>query len=351
MRILLTAGGTGGHIMPAMAIAEALRDLDSSCELLYVGTDRGLEEKLARDHKLNFISLSAMGIKGKSFTNLVKSIRVNGAAFIKALRVVGEFKPDWVIGTGGYVTGMVVLAGKLKGASCAIHEQNSVPGLTNRILARMADRIYLAFPDRDRKFPAAKSSLVGNPVRKSLNALDRNTAPAKLLIMGGSLGAHSINVAASQALKILSANNFTVDAIHQTGKADLAMVRDSYADIARAEARDFIDDMAAVYRDTRLMLCRAGGLSLAEASRMGIPAIMVPFPHATDDHQRKNAEFVAQAGGGWIIHDSELHPETLATRIEELFNSEHELKQRSKAIRSLKLGDGAERIAKEILGV
>lgn len=349
MRIILTAGGTGGHIMPAVAIAEALRARDPEVKILFIGTDRGLEERIARQYELDFAAVTAMGVKGKRPADIFKAVGVNLKAFRAAKKLVREFEPDWVVGTGGYVTGMVVLAGRLFGAQTAIHEQNSVPGLTNRILGKLARRIYLAFPDKLGKLPAKKCRLVGNPVRAAIK-----TAPsggAKLLIMGGSLGASSINKAAVEAVRLLREAGQTIEIIHQTGERDIDFVQASYKDLSGVTAAAFIADMAAIYAQTKLCVTRAGGLSLAELSRLGLPSIMVPFPHATDDHQSANAAYVAEAGGGLIIKDSELSGEILAKTIAKLLENEDELKRVSQAMRAVGLGDGAESIAEEILSV
>lgn len=171
MKVLITAGGTGGHIMPAIAIAEAIRDKLPGAKILFVGTDRGMEERIARLKGLDFISIKALGIKGKSLTNLLQAVQVNLKAFLRSIRIIKDFRPAWVIGTGGYITGMVVLSGRLLGCNCAIQEQNSIPGLTNRILSRIAHRVFLAFPDSSGRFPGSKTLLTGNPLRKELHRM------------------------------------------------------------------------------------------------------------------------------------------------------------------------------------
>ncbi len=349
MRILLTAGGTGGHIMPAMAIMEAMRDLRPDTGFLFVGTDRGLEEKFARQYGVDFIPVKSLGIKGKSAGQIIKAVAVNCRAFIKALVLATKFRPDWVIGTGGYITGMVVLAGRLSGAKCALHEQNSIPGLTNRLLARLASRIYLAFPDIRNIFPAGKKILTGNPVRKEIKPgeLPGDT----LLIMGGSLGAASINRTAVKALSLLKEEGIDIKVIHQTGPADIDWVSQAYGDNQNIQARAFIDNMQDVYSRSRMAICRAGGLSLAEASRMGIPVLMVPFPKAADDHQMANARHIEASGGGWVVPDHEFTPEKMAQLVREYFFNQTELDRKRTAMQALGLGEGARRIAEEILGV
>lgn len=334
--------------MPAMAIAEALRE-QSRARVLFIGTDRGMEERIARAYGLDFVPLKAAGIKGKRLASLPHTLFLNLSAFFTALSVTRSFHPDWVIGTGGYVTGMVVLAGRLCGARCAIQEQNSIPGLTNRILAHIAQRVFLSFPDTQQVFPAAKAVVYGNPLRKEFTGR-KHSAGRALVIMGGSLGAHSINRAAVEALKLCrdELNGLTI--IHQTGTADIAWVREAYAAMhlpVRAEA--FIDDMASVFSQAKLVVARAGGISLSELSRLGIPAIIIPFPHAADNHQLFNARHVSDGGGGWIITEDILTPQRLAQEITTRLADEAGLETAAAAMRALRLGDGAERIAEEVV--
>ena len=347
MRIIITAGGTGGHIMPAIAIAEAIRER-MRARILFIGTDRGMEARLAQAYGLDFLALKAMGIKGKRPKNLPRAFMTNLAAFGAALKATRSFHPDWVIGTGGYVTGMVVLAGRLCGAKCAIQEQNSIPGLTNRILGRVSQRVFLAFPDRGHAFPESKSILTGNPLRKELTELKKNTGSA-LVIMGGSLGAHSINVATVEALGLNRDALKGLKIIHQTGAADLAWVEKAYREKAiKVRTQAFFDDMAAVWRNAKLVVCRAGGITLSELSHLGIPAIMIPFPGAADNHQMENARYVSDASAGWIIPETDLSATRLASEIITHLKDNEGLAKAALAMQALGLGKGAERIAQEI---
>jgi UDP-N-acetylglucosamine--N-acetylmuramyl-(pentapeptide) pyrophosphoryl-undecaprenol N-acetylglucosamine transferase len=352
MKVLITAGGTGGHIMPAVAIAEAIRAADPDTGILFVGTDRGMEERIAGLSGLAFTALPALGIKGKSAATIMKALRVNTRAFMKALRIIEDFGPAWVIGTGGYVTGMVVLAGRLRGCTCAIQEQNTIPGLTNRLLARIAHRVFLAFPDTSGRFPGAKTRLVGNPLRRELTVMHAEGRGNRLLALGGSLGASSINRAMTGAMKILKNEGMHLDVTHQCGRQDYAWVRDTYRQLAlEVDVRDFIDDMASAYRSARLAVSRCGGITLAELSCAGLPSILVPFPQATDDHQTENGMYVANHGGGWLIPDIHLTPERLAVEIRAKLADTEGLARASGNMKGLGLGAGAEAIAREILSV
>jgi UDP-N-acetylglucosamine--N-acetylmuramyl-(pentapeptide) pyrophosphoryl-undecaprenol N-acetylglucosamine transferase len=338
--------------MPAVAIAEAIRESRPGVKVLFVGTDRGMEERIARLKGLDFIPIKALGIKGKSFANLGRAVLVNLKAFIASMRIIKDFRPAWVIGTGGYITGMVVLSGRLLGCNCAIQEQNSIPGLTNRLLARIAHRVFLAFPDTSGRFPASKTLLTGNPLRKELAEGRSSGVGSYLLILGGSLGASSINKAAAKALKILRDEGVALSVIHQSGKQDFELVKNTYQHMGMdVDVRDFIDDMASAYNGAQLALSRCGGITLSELSAFGIPAIMVPFPHATDDHQTFNGRYVADEGGGWLIPESNLTPERLAVEIKARLGNAVELKNASDNMKRIGLGKGAYTIAREIMSV
>lgn len=352
MKVLITAGGTGGHIMPAVAIAEAIREIMPGAKVLFVGTDRGMEERIAGLKGLDFIPIKALGIKGKSLTNLLLAIMVNLKAFLASMRIIKDFRPAWVIGTGGYITGMVVLSGRILGCNCAIQEQNSIPGLTNRLLARIAHRIFLAFPDTSGCFPESRTLLTGNPLRKELAVCKHSGNGSYLLILGGSLGASSINKAAVKALKILKDEGIDIKVIHQSGKQDFELVKDAYQNMdIDADVSAFIDDMASAYSGALLALSRCGGITLSELSAFGIPAIMVPFPHATDDHQTFNGRYVAGQGGGWLLPEPDLTPKRLALEINARLSNLSELKKASDNMRRIGLGKGAYTIAREILRV
>lgn len=352
MKIVITAGGTGGHIMPAVAIAEGIRDRSPATEILFVGTNRGMEERITRQNGLPFVGMDALGIKGKSPRQIFRAAFVNVSAFARAMKLMRSFRPDWVIGTGGYITGMVVLAGYLSRARCAVQEQNSIGGMTNRILSRFANRVFLAFPDTHGVFPKGKTVLTGNPVRKGITSGEKKGPGGYLLILGGSLGASSINEAGVKAAKILKGEGHELRIVHQTGARDLEKVKEAYRQMGlSAQVFDFIDDMAPVYQGARLAVCRCGGLTLSELSITGLPAIMIPFPHATDDHQMKNGRYVEAHGGGWVIPDDHLNPERLALEIRKRFFDDAALEHASSRLTELKLGNGSQRIAEEILGV
>ena len=355
MKVLITAGGTGGHIMPAISIAEALRDKVPSASLVFVGTDRGLEEAIAKRHSIDFIPLRTEGLRGRKFKEIVHALYVDTKAFLKAIGIIRSLRPDWVIGTGGYITGIVVFAGLVSGARCAIQEQNTIPGMTNRILGKMVHRVFLGMEDHSGSFPREKLIVTGNPIRKEIEALkdtkDRTRANA-ILVMGGSLGASRINRTALDALKICRDRGINLPVIHQTGSRDYALVVQGYKEISiEARVFDFIDDMVQVYKDSTLAVCRAGAITLTELMAASLPAIMIPYPHAADNHQMENARYVASMGGGWIIPESELSAERLANEIEKRVKNKEGLEMASRAMGMLFTANGSTRIAEVIASV
>ncbi len=356
MKILITAGGTGGHVMPAVSIVEALRERLPSSQILFVGTDRGLEETVARKYSIEFMTLKTEGIRGKKTKKeIARALYLDIKAFLNVLSTIRRFKPDWVIGTGGYITGIVVLAGLVSGAKCAIQEQNAIPGLANRILGKMVHKVFLGMEGANGFFPRGKSVVTGNPIRKNIEALnhikDRPNATS-LLVMGGSLGATRINRVVLDALRICRDNGISLPVIHQTGPRDYEWVIQGYKEMSiDARIFDFIDDIAQVYRDSRLAVCRAGAITLTELMACSIPAIMIPYPFAADNHQMVNARYVASCGGGWVIPEPELSPERLANEIEHRIKDTRGLKMASRAMGMLFTANGSTRIVEEIVRV
>jgi len=353
MRVILTAGGTGGHIIPAISIADAIVKKVPDADILFVGTDRGMEKARAEGGGYKFMAIKSTGIKDKDKRQIFSALSLNIRAFYKAIRILRGFRPDWAIGTGGYVTGMVILAARLIGARCAIQEQNTLPGLTNRILGKISHKIFLAFPDTKNAFPVKRTIVTGNPIRESILNLDVNRQDRdSILIMGGSLGARSINTAAVEAIKICKTKRMEFGVVHLSGTLDFSLVNKAYADAGmQSKVYDFIDDMASVYKRACLAVCRAGGITLSELASVRLPAIIVPYPYSADNHQWENASYIASHGGGWVIEDGELSPGRLACEIEKRLSDKEGLKKASRCMGRLCLGDAASRIAGEILGV
>lgn len=347
-RVILTTGGTGGHIFPALAVADALRQRNPSVNLLFLGGS-GPEGDLAREHGIDFQELPAKGIMGRGVKGLLGGVGWMGSALPKAMSAVRRFKPDAVIGFGGYAGFCPVLAACLLGLPAAVHEQNSVPGVTNKVLGKLVRRVFLSFPDTMGAFPAAKTVLTGNPVRSDIVAAAGKRADRQrgrtVLILGGSQGARPINDAIIEALPALKEASITL--VHQAGKTDCDRVRAAYetAGADPSQVRDFIADMAAEYAGADLAVCRAGASTIFEIAAAGVPAIFVPFPQATHDHQTMNAKAMSDIGAARLLPQTELSGRTLTESMLELLGDEHRLDDMEKAARSFAKENAAADIA------
>ncbi len=335
-KVILTTGGTGGHIFPALAVAEELRKRNPGVELLFMGGS-GPEGELARKHDINFLELPAKGIMGRGISGLLSGLGWLGKGLPKAIGAVKRFAPDAVIGFGGYAGFCPVLAATLLGIPSAVHEQNSVPGVTNKVLGKMVKQIFLSFPDALGVFPAAKTTLTGNPVRTTIleaaKTRDGRTPARRVLILGGSQGARPINDAIIQGLPKLMKAGVTL--VHQAGKADFQRVRASYetAHADPTQVRDFIEDMNTEYAQADLAICRAGATTVFEVAAAGVPAIFVPFPQATHDHQTMNAKAMSDIGAAQLLAQRNLSGDMIADTALDLLGSPEQLKDMGKAAR------------------
>ena len=322
----MTGGGTGGHLFPGIAVAEAIGRRFADSQVLFVGTERQIDAKALAGKDFQVTSISCSGLKGKSLLSRLQTLIRLPISLLQAIRVIRDFKPNLVLGVGGYVTGPVVAAGRLLGIATCIHEQNSVPGLANRQLGRLVDRIFISIPGSERYFPAKKTVLTGNPVRREILALRQPVAETSenicLLVLGGSQGAHRVNTLVVGALARLGKDlpeNFMV--IHQTGAADEEMVRKAYAEAGiKARVAAFFDDMAEVYGEADLVVSRAGATTLAEITVLGKPALLIPYPFAADDHQEKNARCLVEGGGAKMFLEQDLDEDIVAREIATLLN-------------------------------
>jgi UDP-N-acetylglucosamine--N-acetylmuramyl-(pentapeptide) pyrophosphoryl-undecaprenol N-acetylglucosamine transferase len=322
-RLLIAGGGTGGHLFPGVAIAEELRAREPDADITFVGTKRGIEARVLPElgWKLELIEVS--GLKTVGLAGAIRGMFRLPRALWQARRLIKRLAPDAVIGVGGYASGPVVLAARLRGIPTAICEQNSIPGLTNKLLGRFVRRVFVAF-DGSRKFFAAKKvELVGNPVRRELAAQlasATTTADDKLhvLVSGGSLGAIAVNALAADALAKL-AKERALAIVHQTGEKDLEPTRKRYADAGvDADCRAFIKDMAAAYTTADLVIGRAGATTVAELAIAGKPAVFIPYPFAADNHQVLNAAEMAERGAALMFEQSELTADKLADALRPL---------------------------------
>ena len=326
IRLIITGGGTGGHIFPGIAFAQGMMHAYPGCEVLFIGTERKVDRTALSALGFKILTIKSQGLKGKSPAEKFRALPQLPIALMEAARIIRKFKPDLVFGVGGYVTGPVILAARLLGVTTCIHEQNSIPGLANKLLGRIANRIFVSLPGSEKYFPAGKTILSGNPVRSSLIKAARKMKPGAehdpltLLILGGSQGARRLNSLMLEAAeKCLSSLVPPLHIIHQTGEHDEVFVRQSYADLGlNAEIASFFSDMAAIYSQADLVVSRAGATTIAEITIFQKPAILVPFPYAADNHQEINGRYLVEAGGALMFRQADLSGEKLGLEIKRI---------------------------------
>ncbi len=306
MRLLVAGGGTGGHLFPGIAVAE--ETVRRGGQVMFVGTSRGLEARAVPAAGFPLELLEVSGLKRMSLGATLRGLYRLPKAFFRSWSILRRFRPDVVLGVGGYASGPMVLAAALLGYPSAIQEQNSVPGITNRILARLVRVVMVAFSEAGKIFPADKVESTGNPVRaKLVAALTSGAEPApeaRILVVGGSQGARAVNDLVMAAVEILHKAGRLPGIVHQTGSKDFERCNERYRALGvsdRVEPRAFIDDMASAYQQSSLVVGRAGALTLAELAMAARPAILIPLPTAADDHQNKNAAHFAQAGAAVVL--------------------------------------------------
>ena len=348
-RIILTTGGTGGHIFPALAVAEQLRR--EGAELLFVGSEYGSEAGLARQAGIDFRGLPVHGVLGRGLRSVGAACGLLRAVF-QARSIIREFHPDAVVGFGAYASFAPLMAARLCGVPLAVHEQNAMPGVTNRLLSRLATRVFLSLPDATGAFQARKCVITGNPVRESIVALGdmegREFSGRRLLVMGGSQGARAINSVILASLGRLLDSG--VEIRHQTGPGDLERVRAGYSahGFDSSGVTPFIEDVAGAYAWADLVLCRAGATSVAELAVAGKPAVLIPFPHATHDHQTCNAQVMADLGAALLVPENSIGQRDVGGLLIELLRDPARLKDMAGQARSCARPDAAARVAREI---
>jgi UDP-N-acetylglucosamine--N-acetylmuramyl-(pentapeptide) pyrophosphoryl-undecaprenol N-acetylglucosamine transferase len=346
MRVLIAAGGTGGHIYPGIAVAQEIMRRDPQSKVRFVGTARGLETKLVPKAGFELALIDSAGLKNVSLVARMKGVVILPKSFVSARQVIREFAPDVVVGAGGYVSGPVVLMAAFMRRPTLVMESNALPGWTNRVLARFVNRAAVSF-EQALPFFRGKGVVTGNPVRREffeIPAKRREPGKLSLLVFGGSQGARAINeamVAAAPGLKSLPVD---LRIKHQTGPADFEKVKAGYAAAGwndHAEVCSYIDNMMNDFAAADLVICRAGATTTAELIAAGKASIMIPFPYAADDHQRKNAEALQAAGASRMIVQQDATGERLVTEIGELATSFEELDRMEQASRKLARGDAA----------
>jgi len=352
MRLLLSGGGTGGHLFPAIAVAEECAGRYDDTDILFVGTKAGLEARLIPEQGWPIRYVLSGGIKGRGPVAATAGLFKAFWGLLQSIRIIADFRPGVILGMGGYASAPAIVAGRLFGISSAIHEQNAIPGLTNRLLGHLANRVFLTYPESGRFFSERKTIVTGNPVRKEFLSAGLRTKEKNVrftvFIFGGSLGAHRINEVVSEALTgPLKGEQIRI--IHQTGDRDLEGIKKRYEEAGTdAEVHPFIDDMPGAYMKADIVICRAGATSIAELMALGKPALLIPYPYASDDHQAKNAQALVDAGAAEMILESELDAGLLAGKIKSLMGDEKKVCEMAKRAAGLARKDAMKIICEEL---
>lgn len=343
--VLIMAGGTGGHIFPGLAVAQSLRDRD--VPVVWLGGRTGMENRLVPAQHIPLETVEFGGVRGKDFSTLLLAPLHLFRAVLQARRVISKHAPRSVLSMGGYAAAPGGIAAWTQRVPLIVHEQNSVAGFSNRLLSKLARHNLTGFPD---VFDGPRTQWVGNPVRRSIAKLpapaDRfagRNGPLRVLVLGGSQGAHSLNMMVPAALATLAQGRF--DVRHQCGSRDVESAQQAYekANVS-ASVASFIDDMADAYAWADIAICRAGALTIAELSAAGLGAVLIPFPQAVDDHQTRNAQSLVDVGAARLIADAQVNAQSLAALVDEVCSSRDALLTMASAARTLARPGAVERI-------
>lgn len=346
---LIMAGGTGGHVFPALAVAQYL--LERNEKVVWLGSNGGMEQGIVTAANIPFMGIEVKGFRGKGrLSQLLAPFKI-ATAIISALKILKQEKPDAVLGMGGFAAGPGGIAARMLGIPLVIHEQNSVAGMTNKILSKFASSVMTAFPN---VFPEKLNvKMVGNPLREDITRLyferklKGESDTVHLLILGGSLGAQSLNQSLPKTVALLD-EEIRPEVWHQTGKNNADIVSQRYRELnVDAKVSEFIGDMSEAYRWADFVICRAGALTVSELCAAGVGAILIPFPHAVDDHQTKNAEYLVSGGAAWILPQNELSPKVLSEVLKPLLLKRDRMKILSEAAYKLAQVDATEKVANE----
>jgi UDP-N-acetylglucosamine--N-acetylmuramyl-(pentapeptide) pyrophosphoryl-undecaprenol N-acetylglucosamine transferase len=358
-RVIVAGGGTGGHLFPGIAVVEELRRRAPDVEVTFVGTQKGIEARVLpeRGERLELIDVAPL--KGRTTAELMRSLMMLPGACSQAFGLIGACRPELVIGVGGYASGPMLLAAAARGVPTAILEQNAHVGLTNRLLAPMVGRAYVAWDEAAEQIGRRRAKLFGNPVRRAFVDAARaalsdpsgfEARSRKILVLGGSQGARALNENVPAALAELGLAERGLEVVHQTGAAMRDAVEARYREAGvPCEVVSFIDDMAKAYATASLVIARAGATTLAELCAVGRPCVLVPYPHAADDHQARNAEALARAGAAVCIRESALTPERLRDEVRALLDDAGRRARMAEAARTHGRPDAAAAIVDDLL--
>jgi UDP-N-acetylglucosamine--N-acetylmuramyl-(pentapeptide) pyrophosphoryl-undecaprenol N-acetylglucosamine transferase len=353
LRLIVAGGGTGGHIFPGLAVGKELLKRYPESELLFVTGGKKIEDDLLKDAGFSRVSIVVEGIKGRGLINRLKAVIKLPLGLCQSMMIIKRFSPDLVMGVGGYSAGPVCLAARIMGVRTAIHEQNSCPGATNRLLARFVDRIFISFPESRALFPEEKVFLSGNPIREGFlvndSGKDEESKGFRILITGGSQGASAINTMMIDALIQMKDKGFTPAIVHQTGQRDYEAVLKAYRERdIQADIRPFIQDMPTAYRKADIVIGRAGAGTVFELAALGKASILIPYPFAADDHQTANARMLGDCGGARVIAQGDLTPEKLAGMLIEFMNNRASIDEMGRRAKKVAMPDAAKTIVDQI---
>ncbi len=348
MRLIMAGGGTGGHLFPGLAVAREFQRRDAATKILFVGSDRGIESRVLPEEGFPLEALAIKGIKGRGIGGMLEAFYRVPVSFVRSMGIIARFRPECCIGLGGYASAPLLFAAAARRIRCAIMEQNLRPGLTNRILGWVVNRIFTTFKESVSYFPVRKVMETGTPVRWPELPVVKKDNKLTLLVFGGSAGAHTINQSVVDALGRLQDLAGELKVIHQTGESDYDRIQEAYASLPfDSEVVRFIHRMDESYAKTDLIVCRAGASTIAEITAFGKAAILVPYPYAADDHQRLNAEALEANGAAEMILDRKLDGEELARRIRSFHGDRRRIEAMGAAARKLGKPDAAKRIVDE----
>lgn len=362
MKILVSGGGTGGHIYPAVSLVKTIKESHPEAEFMYVGTERGLESKIVPSAGIPFKIIEIQGFRRSLSLENFKTVYLFMKSVRDSKKIIKEFKPDVVIGTGGYVSAAVVYAAHKAGIPTAIHEQNSVPGITNKFLAKQVDKIGICFNDAATYFPAEKVVMTGNPRGQEVAQISKSTILSDfglsldkktVLIFGGSQGAWKINQAIEAGLKEFSERDYQL--LVATGERyyqELAeKIKELNIEPGKVVLRPYLENMPEIFVNVDLVICRAGATSIAEITALGIPSILIPSPNVTNDHQTKNAMSLVNVGAASLLLDNTLDGEKLVAGIDDLMLNEDKLIEMAKASKNEGIPNAGERLSEMVLAL
>lgn len=350
--IVIAGGGTGGHVFPAIAVAQKIKTLAPHTSVSFIGTARGLEAKLVPEAGFALELVRVSGVKGKSLLNQVKAAVSLPMALLRCLSFLRRNQVNAVLGVGGYASAPALMAAFILRIPVAICEQNSIPGLTNRLLANISRKIFGTFPDDNHIFPVAKFVLAGNPLREGFEKRQgsEEVVPGRVVIIGGSLGASFLNQALPETALLLKNRGIKFSIIHQSGRRDLEGVRQKYQEHnIEAQVLPFIDDMLKCYLSADIVVCRSGATTCTELMALGLPSIMIPFPAAANDHQTKNATSMTVNNAAVLITQRDCTADILGKQLLKLLTDAEFRNKMADNAYAMRRGDAAMLIAEAAL--